>query len=430
MRETLAAAQVADGPWRQADARFTQVLSHVVRQDGGKRATDVILDIGLDVLEDDPYPTYVWMRRELPIAFVPEVGRVLVTTWALCNEAGTNDEVFGPTQHPFSEVYGVPNVMSLSGAAHRTLRNALNPPFRPRGVNEYREHVLRAVTVRYVDAIRSRGGADVSTDLLEPISVRAIGDVMGFVDVDDETLGRWFRGYAAYLVDFGRDVQVVERGRAVKEEVRRYLQRRLPVLHAQPGGDALSHMLHDGLPDGQTRSLDELIGTVGLMIVGGIQEPAHAAANALLGLLGRHEQTDRVAGDPTAWSLKVIEEGLRWLPPFGMTEKTTTADVTLGGLVFQAGTEVSMVIGSANRDPERFPDPDVFDIDRDTQGQMAFGYGVHFCIGHYVARVLAQVMIEEMFARLPNLRLDPEREPYVHGWANRAAYRLPLVWDA
>lgn len=405
------------------------MASQIVRRNGGRIATDVILDISLDELEDDPYPTYAWMRREAPIAFVPDVGRVLVTTWALCDEAGTNDDVFGPTQHPFSEVYGVPNVMSLTGSAHRDLRNSLNPPFRPRTVNAYRDDKLRSVAVRYIDAIRPRGRADVSTELLEPISVRAIGDIMGFVDVDDVTLGRWFRGYAAYLVDFGRDEAVAQRGRDVKEEVRAYLRTRLPVLIDEPEQDALSHMLHDGMADGQTRSLDELIGTVGLTIVGGMQEPAHAAANALLGLFRRHEQAARVAAEPTAWSAKVIEEGLRWLPPFGMTEKTTTDDTTLGGLIFPAGTEVSMVIGSANRDPARFPDPDVFDIDRDTHGQMAFGYGVHFCIGHHVARVLAQVAVEEMFARLPNLRPDPAEAPYVHGWANRAAYRLPLMWD-
>jgi cytochrome P450 len=393
-------------------------------------ATDVIFDIRLEELEHDPYPTYVWMRRHLPIAFVPDVGRVLVTTWALCDEAGSNDDVFGPTQHPFSEVYGVPNVMSLTGRAHRNLRNSANPPFRPRTVDAYRDSKLRSIAARYVEAIRPNGRADVSGELLEPISVRAIGDIMGFVDVDDATIGRWFRGYAAYLVDFGRDPEVVRRGRAVKEEVHAYLQGRAPILIDRPGDDALSHMLHDGMPDGQTRSVDALIGTVGLMIVGGIQEPAHAAANALLGLFGRPEQAERMAADPTVWSPNVVEEGLRWLPPFGMTEKTTTTETTLGGLVFPAGTEVSMVIGSANRDPARFPEPDVFDIDRDTRGQMAFGYGVHFCIGHHVARVLAQVMLEEMFSRLPNPRLDPDLEPYVHGWANRAAYRLPLVWDA
>src|SRR5262245_10179776 len=158
-------------------------MGTVHRRNGGTIATDVILEIGLDELERDPYPTYVWMRRELPIAYVPEVGRVLVTTWALCDEAGSNDEVFGPTQHPFSEVYGVPNVMSLTGTAHRTLRNAANPPFRPRTVNTYRESTLRSTAVKAVDAIRPRGRADVSTELLEPISARAIGDVLGFADV-------------------------------------------------------------------------------------------------------------------------------------------------------------------------------------------------------------------------------------------------------
>ncbi len=189
-------------------------------------------------------------------------------------------------------------------------------------------------------------------------------------------------------------------------------------------------MLHDGMPEGRTRSVDDLIGTVGVMIVGGIQEPAHAAANTLLGLLGRPEQAARLTDDASAWSPRAVEEGLRWLSPFGMTEKRTTADTTLGGLLFPTGTEVSMVIGSANRDPARYADPDVYDLDRDPQPHMSFGYGVHFCIGHYVARVLAQVMIEEMFARLPNLRPDPERKPVVHGWANRATLKLPLVWDA
>jgi cytochrome P450 len=408
----------------------SDIVFDVMRRNGGIAATDVIADIPLRVLEHDPYPIYVWMRRELPIAFVPEVGRVLITTWSLCDEAGTDDDVFGPTEHPFSEVYGLPNVMSLTGSAHRDFRNALNKPFRPRAVQAYRDPLLRETAIRYVDAIRGRGRADATTEILEPISARAIGDVLGFTDVDDETIDRWFRGYAAYLVNFGRDETVATRGRAVKEDVRAYLQERVPALTAAPGDDALSHMITDGMPEGETRSIEELIGTVGLMIVGGIQEPAHAAANALLGLAGRPDQAARVAADPGAWSARVIEEGLRWLPPFGMTEKRTTRETTVGGLVFPAGTEVSLVIGSANRDPERFPDPDVFDIDRDTQGQMAFGYGVHFCIGHAVARTLAQVMLEEMFARLPNLRLDPEREPSVHGWANRAAYNLPVVWDA
>ncbi len=406
------------------------MIGEIHRRNGGEVATDVIVDVGLDVLEDDPYPVYRWMRREAPIAFVPETGRVLVTTWALCEEAGGNDDVFGPTQQPFNAVYGDPNVMSLTGPPHRTLRDSLNPPFRPRAVNGYRDEILGATAARYVDAIRPRGAAEACRELLEPISIRAVGDVLGFVDVDDATLGRWLGGYAAYLVDFGRDAAVAERGRAVKAEVLAYLERRLPDLAAHPDDGALSHMLRDGMPAGRTRTAEDLIGTVGVLIVGGIQEPAHAVANTLLGLLGRPDQARRVAEDAPTWSRAAIEEGLRWISPFGMTEKRTTGETTLGGLRFPADTEVGLVIGSANRDPDRFDDPDTYDLDRQHQGHQSFGYGVHFCVGHFVTRVLAQVIVEEMFRRLPRLRLDPRRRPIVRGWANRAALELPVVWDA
>jgi cytochrome P450 len=392
-------------------------------------ALSVVHDVALEVLEDDPYPTYAWMRRHRPIAYVPETGRVWITTWALCDEAGRNDEVFGPTREVFHAVYGNPNVMSLSGAEHLAHRAPLSACFRPRAVSGYREQ-LRATAARYIDAIRDRGQADANTEILERISMRAIGDVLGFTDVRDEILIRWFRGFAAYLVDFGRSAEVAQHGRAIKAEVAAYLQTRLDRLAARPDGSTLSHLLHDGRPEGATRSIEEIIGDVGVMIVGGFQEPAHGAANSLHGLFTRPDQAIRIAIDPPAWSAAAVEEGLRWLAPFGMTEKLTTAEVTLGDIRFPAGTEVAMVLASANRDEARYVDPDTFDLDRPRQNHAAFGYGLHFCLGHFVARQLERVMIEEMFARLPNLRPHPDQETIVHGWAVRAAKRLPVVWDA
>ena len=393
-------------------------------------ATDVVHDVSLDVLEDDPYPTYAWLREHQPIAWVPEAGRVFVTTWALCDEAGNNDEVFEPAKDVFNTVYGDPNVISLRGAEHREVRNALNPPFRPRAVQGYKDSHLRRVAADYIDAIRARGRAEASGEILEPISQRTVGDVLGFTDVDDATLSRWFKQYGAYLVDFGRSETVAAQGRAAKAEVVAYLQRRLPGLVAQPDDSAISHLLHDGLPEGRTRSIDQMIGSIGVLIVGGFQEPAHGIANTLVGLLGRQDQAARMAVDPAAWSARAIDEGLRWLAPFGMTEKVMRVDAELGGLRFPAGTEVALVIGSANRDPARFPDPDVFDLDRDNRTHVSFGYGTHFCVGHSIARTLGQVVLEEMFSRLPGLRLDPDEPPVVHGWAVRGAKRLPVAWDA
>jgi cytochrome P450 len=387
-------------------------------------------DVALAVLEDDPYPTYAWMRRHRPIAYVPETGRVWITTWALCDEAGRNDGVFGPTRDVFHAVYGNPNVMSLTGAEHLAHRTALNARFRPRAVNDYREQLLRATAARYIDAIRDRGEADANADILERISLRAIGDVLGFNDVHDDVLIRWFHGFAAYLVDCGRSREVAEHGRAVKAEVAAYLEPRIDLLAGHPDGSTLSHLIHDGMPGETTRGLDEVIGDMGVMIVGGFQEPAHGAANSLSGLFTRPDQAARLRADPRAWSAAAVEEGLRWLAPFGMTEKLTTAEVTLGTVHLPAETEVALVLGSANRDETRYAHPDLFDLDRPRQTHASFGYGLHFCLGHFVARELERVMLEEMFSRLPNLRPDPDQETTVHGWAVRAAKRLPVVWDA
>jgi aromatic O-demethylase, cytochrome P450 subunit len=395
----------------------------------GTLATDVVVDVDLDVLEADPYPTYAWMRDHCPIAFVPQTGRVFVTTWALCDEAGNNDEVFEPAKDIFNTVYGDPNVISLNGPDHRDLRNAINPPFRPRAVNGYRDSLLRATARDYIAAVRGRGQAEVTSQILEPISQRTVGDILGFTDVSDATLSQWFHDYGDYLVDFGRSKAVAERGRAAKAAVSAYLGDRIPELVAEPDESALSHMVHDGMPEGVTRTVDDLIGSFGVLIVGGFQEPAHGIANTLLGLLGRPEQAERLAADPARWSSRAMDEGLRWLAPFGMTEKVIRTDATLGGLLFRSGTEVGLMIGSANRDPARYAEPDVFDLDRPTQTHVAFGYGTHFCIGHAIARVLGQVVLEEMFGQLPGLRLDPERAPVVHGWAVRGAKTLPLLWD-
>ena len=142
-------------------------------------AAGIVHDVPLEVLEDDPYPTYAWMRRHRPVAFVPETGRVWITTWDLCDEAGRNDKVFGPTSEVFHAVYGNPNVMSLSGPEHLAHRAALNACFRPRAVNGYREHILRATAVRYIDAIRDQGQADAPDHITEAVVTETIRAAAG-----------------------------------------------------------------------------------------------------------------------------------------------------------------------------------------------------------------------------------------------------------
>jgi aromatic O-demethylase, cytochrome P450 subunit len=394
-------------------------------------ATDTVVDARLVDIEADPYPLYARMRREQPIAWVPETERLWLTTWDLCAQAGAADDIFGPTRDVHELVYGLPNVMAMSGEEHRRARAPLDARFRPRAVNEYVETLVRPTAVRYIEAVRARGRADLTGEVLEKISSRAVGDILGLTDVSDETLLRWFHGLAAYLDDLGRgDPAIGAHAAVIKTELREYLAGRIDELRMRPDGSTVDHMVHHGLPDGQVRSVDEIAGTVGTMIVGGFQEPAHAAANSLLGLLGRPEQAAAVAADPRRSSAATVHEGLRWIPPFNMTEKLTAADAVIGGKLIPAGTEIALVIGSANRDENRFEHAEAFDLNRERVNNLAFGFGAHFCVGHYVARQVAQVSVEELFMRLPGLRLDPDREPVVHGWMVRGAKTLPVVWDA
>jgi aromatic O-demethylase, cytochrome P450 subunit len=394
-------------------------------------ATDTVVDARLVDIEADPYPLYARMRREQPIAWVPETERLWLTTWDLCAQAGAADDIFGPTRDVHELVYGLPNVMAMSGEEHRRARAPLDARFRPRAVNEYVETLVRPTAVRYIEAVRARGRADLTGEVLEKISSRAVGDILGLTDVSDETLLRWFHGLAAYLDDLGRgDPAIGAHAAVIKTELREYLAGRIDELRMRPDGSTVDHMVHHGLPDGRVRSVDEIAGTVGTMIVGGFQEPAHAAANSLLGLLGRPEQAAAVAADPRRSSAATVHEGLRWIPPFNMTEKLTAADAVIGGKLIPAGTEIALVIGSANRDENRFEHAEAFDLNRERVNNLAFGFGAHFCVGHYVARQVAQVSVEELFMRLPGLRLDPDREPVVHGWMVRGAKTLPVVWDA
>ena len=394
-------------------------------------ATNIKFDVPLAELETDPHPTYAAMRKDKrPITFIPETGMVVVTTWDLVDYVVGNDHLFGPTEVIFDTVYGRPNILSLSGDPHMAMRNVINPPFRPRAIRVIRDTVLRQIAIKVVEEVKDRGWADAPRDILEPISQRAIGNLIGLGAVDDATIARWFHWYGAYLVDVGRSPDVTSRGEMAKEEVRRFLERQSDQPLDDIAGTALYHMLKDGMPDGSTRGLDEVMGSLGVLIVGGIQEPAHAAASALLGILSSPEAHQRMATAPRDWSARALEEGLRWITPFGIGHRRVRADTIIGEILFEEGTEVAIARDSANRDPLRYNLPERYDIERPELAHMSFGSsGPHFCIGHAAARSLGQVVLEEMFERLPGLRLDPAMQAVVHGWNVRGPKTLPIVWD-
>jgi len=170
------------------------------------------------------------------------------------------------------------------------------------------------------------------------------------------------------------------------------------------------------LPEGEVRSFAEIMPTTRVILLGGLQEPGHGAANATLGLLQDPEQTAAIAADPAGLAQRAYDEGLRWMAPIGITPRLAAEDFELAGTVIPKGASVAIVLASANRDEARFDDAQRFQLDRPRKQHAAFGYRPHFCSGIFLSRAIGRLSLEEAFRSLPNLRLDPDREVVSRGW--------------
>lgn len=383
------------------------------------------VEVSLAELEDDPYPFYARLRRDAPVAYVPLLDQWLVTRWDDCEEVTRAEHRLGAMARR-SHAYFGPSILTVDGDVHRWLRGGVDAPLRPRAVQEYIEDRTRPVARAYVERLRPRGRADATQELLERISVRVIGDVLGLSDVDDDRLQHWFHALSAGLTNFDADAGIAAEARIVLDELDAYMRAAVERLTAAPDGSGLAHMIHTGAE--RPRTFDDLIGTIRVIILGGFQEPGHGAAASLYGLLLEPGQLAAARTDGAI--ARAVHEGLRWISPFGIVARTALEDIPVAGVTIPAGAELALGCASANRDEARYDRPEHFDLHRPRKTHAAFGYGAHFCSGHFVARRLEQIALEEVLGGLPGLRLDPDRPALVSGFTVRGVTELPVVWDA
>jgi cytochrome P450 len=380
----------------------------------------------------DPYPVYARLRKEAPVCLFAETGEWFVTRWADCQTIGMKDAIFGPSDssgRPEARVMGMPNVLGMTGDEHKCLREGIDENLTTEKVDSYVERLARPVARRFIDALKERGAADLTAELFEPISVRVIGDVIGLHDVDVETLTRWFHSLNGGL-QRPNDPQAWAACERARTEIDAAMRPLIARVTAKPDHSLTSHVVHGGMPGGKVRSFDEIMPTMRVILLGGLQEPGHGAANAVLGLLQNPEQAAAVAADPESLALRAYDEGLRWIAPIGVTPRLATEDFELAGTVIPKGASVAIVMASANRDETRFENADSFDLDRKRKPHASFGYRPHFCSGHYLSRQIGRISLEEAFRSLGDLHLDPDREVITKGWRFRGVLQLPARWKA
>jgi cytochrome P450/ferredoxin-NADP reductase len=389
-------------------------------------------DITLDELERDPYPIYARLRREAPVAWIPAANVWFVTRFDDCASVGEGDHGFvGASNHPtLQRVFGAPNVLTSDGEEHKDLRRGVDPKFQPNPVNEMVDRLVRPVARRYIHELEGRTSTDLMASYFEPVSVESLRQVMGLDGlVDAHTLRRWFHDLNIGVSNFGLDPEAFEIADLASAEIEEVIRPKLASLEKDPDDSMLSHMLWAGRPEGQPRPVELIMPSLKVILLGGMQEPGHAAGSALLGLFSRPEQLERLRSDPAEYIPLAVNEGLRWIAPIGAVERKASREVTLRDNTIPAGSILQVILASANRDETRYDDPDVFDMDRSTRISQAFGNGEHFCAGHFFARQVQRIMFEELIPSLPGLRLDPEGEPQVSGWVFRAPKTLPCVWE-
>jgi cytochrome P450 len=279
---------------------------------------------------------------------------------------------------------------------HRKLRNLVNQAFTPRAVARLSGRITQ-ITQELLDRVRSQGKMDIVSDLAFPLPAKVIAELLGVPSEDWNIFQRWAR------VDSSDPaVSRQEAGRSMREEMFDYFSRLLEERRRAPREDLIS-ALSMAEVDGERLSEPELLSFCTLLLAAGQETTKNLIANAIVSFTNYPNTMERLIREP-ALMPTAIEEVLRYLPPVWFLFRLTKADVELGGQRIPANQLVLAWTASANRDPAQFPDPDRFDIEREPNRHLAFGHGIHFCVGAPLARLEARIALPMMLEQLRGLQ--------------------------
>jgi len=379
----------------------------------------------------DPPREYVALREQRPISRVSIWGEN--TPWlitrhddakAVLAHKGFSADVArpgfpGPT--PFPPPHSPGNIGFLDPPEHDRLRRLILPAFTFRRIEQLRP-AIRETCDRLVDELAA---GPVPADLVQtfalPLPTLVICEMLGVPYADREVFQKATRAFADASAT--REQMI-----AAQRSIHGYLTELLAAKGAEPADDLLSRLAVDRVATGEA-TVGEAVGLASLLLVAGHETTAHMVPLSVVALLRHPEQLAELHADPDRWPA-AIEELLRFLTiVHSGLRRIATEDVEVGDVTIRAGEGVVVALSAVNRDPAVFANPDALDLGRDVRAQLAFGHGLHHCVGQSLARAELQIALPILFDRLPGLRLaaDPEqfalRDRAVHGVSS-----LPVTW--
>ena len=321
----------------------------------------------------------------------------------------------------------VPEATSLIASdppVHSRLRKLVNRAFTPRLVAAL-EPRLRQITRELLANVEDRGEFDLVHDLSTPLPVIVIAEMLGVEPEHRADFKRW----SDDIVHAANGVSGEERERAQLSvtEFRTYFQDVIEARRTAPRNDLISALVR-AEEEEQMLTAGEILGLTTLLLIAGNETTTNLIGNTVLALLEHPETLTQVERDPSLIP-QVIEETLRYDGPVQGIFRQATQDVELAGTLIPTGSLVFPLFASADRDERKFSNPDRFDITRNTEGHIAFGFGIHFCLGAPLARLEAKVALEEMLARFGHLTRKEERVDRIDSFFLRGLKTLPLTFD-
>ena len=387
---------------------------------GGNKANDPGLSLyhllDPEVLAN-PYPLYHRLRSEDPVHWDPFLHAWVVTRYA---DVVTVFQRFSANRTPTPEQLTALGLSALTPLAQVMVRQMLflDPPdhgrvrglaakaFTPRRVEVLRSHI-QDITASLLDAVLARGTGrmDVIADLAYPLPAIVTAELLGVPTSDWKQLTTWSGDFAQVLGNFQHNPDHASRVLRSLEEMLSYFRAAVRDHRDHPRDGLISALLNAEI-DGDRLTEEEVVANVIVTMVGGQETTTNLIGNGILTLLRKPDQLELLRTDlslvPSA-----VEELLRYESPSQQTARLAPDDVMLGGKVIRKRQAVIAVMGAANRDPERFPDPDRLDLTRQDNRHVAFAWASHFCFGAPLARIEGQTAFETVLKRMPNLQLAP-----------------------
>lgn len=370
---------------------------------------------------DDPYPYYRTLRESDPVHWSDANGGWMLTRYDDVWSTLRDTRHFSSRGRNTSAIEAIPPeardrvraledhfTVGLIGSDppdHTRLRALVNRAFTPRVVEQLRPRVQTLVD-DLLDAAEERGDIDLVRDVAFPLPAVVIAELLGAPPEDRDRFKVWSRGVIDFLATGRVTPEVIEASQQHLLEMRAFLGDLAVERRRAPREDLISRLVA-AEADGDKLTEAELVTTCTTLLMAGHETTTNLIGNGLYTLLRHPDQLQLLRSQPELMST-AIEEMLRFESPLQRNPRRMAEDVELGGKRLRRGDYVMQMLGAANRDPARFLDPDRFDIARQPNRHVAFGFGIHFCVGASLARLEAPIAIGAVLRRMPRLCLATE----------------------